>query len=456
MNNQQQTTNRPNIIWIFGDQHRAQALGYMGDPNVHTPNIDRLAAEGVTFTNAVGGCPLCCPYRGALLSSRYPHNSVPGHEMQLPPEYPTIATAFNDAGYRTSYFGKWHVDGFKERNGRAAFHIVPPERRGHFDDWMGYENNNSQWDCWVHGGEGDNAYHHRLPGYETDAMTDVFIDYLQARGEEQSDVTGSGETGQPFFGVLSLQPPHDPYVAPAEWMQRHTPGSVQLRPNVPNIPRVIETARRDLAGYYAMIENLDWNVGRIRSTLVEAGLAHNTHIIFFSDHGDMHGCHGQFRKTSPWEESIRVPFIIGGHVPKYDNRVGRSDAPVNHVDIGPTSLGLCGIDVPEWMTGTDYSGYRLWGKEIPNEPDSAYLQLVVPTGHGNSTDRPWRGLVTRDGWKYVALEGQPWMLHNLNEDPYEQANLAYNTAFGVERRRLQDRLAAWIADTGDAFQLPDI
>jgi len=231
--------------------------------------------------------------------------------------------------------------------------------RGGFDDWLGYENNNSQWDCWVHGGEGDEAVHYRLPGYETDALTDLFVDYIHERGTEQAVEREQGAEAQPFFGVLSVQPPHDPYVAPAQWMERHTPGQVQLRPNVPDIPRVTQQARIDLAGYYAMIENLDWNVGRIRTALAESGLAHNTHIIFFSDHGDMHGSHGQFRKTSPWEESMRVPFIMGGHVPRYDNRVGRYPVPINHVDIGPTTLGLCGIDAPAWMQGTDYAGYRL-------------------------------------------------------------------------------------------------
>ena len=209
-----------------------------------------------------------------------------------------------------------------------------------------------------------------------------------------------------------------------------------------------------MAGYYAMIENLDWNVGRIRTALNEAGLAHNTYIIFFSDHGDMHGSHGQFRKTSPWEESIRVPFIIGGHVPRYANRAGRLPVPVNHVDIGPTSLGLCGIDVPDWMEGADYSGLRLYDREMGEAPDSAFLQLVEPTRHPYSTDRPWRGIVTTDGWKYVVLEGQPWMMYNLNEDPYEFANLAHNTWFQAERRQLQERLAAWIERTGDEFPLP--
>lgn len=328
---------------------------------------------------------------------------------------------------------------------------MPPQRRGDFEEWVGYENNNSQWDCWAHGGAGPAAFHERLPGYETDALTDLCIRYIRERGAEQA-----AGTARPFFAVLSVQPPHDPYVAPAEWMARHTPGAVELRPNVPPIPRVVEQARRELAGYYAMIENLDWNVGRIRTALDEVGLAHTTHIIFFSDHGDLHGSHGQFRKTAPWEEAIRVPFIVGGHVPQYTNHGGRQVAPLNHVDVAPTTLGLCGIDPPAWMAGTDYSGYRIPGRAVVAAPDSAYLQIVTPTRHFDSVDRPWRGVVTRDGWKYVALEGQPWLMYNLQEDPYELANLAHNTRFAPERRRLQERLAAWIHDTGDHFDLPQL
>lgn len=440
-----------NAIWIFGDQHRAQALGCNGDPNVNTPSIDRLSAEGLNFEKALSGFPLCCPARGSLLTSRYPHACVPGHQHQMPPDSRTIAHAFKENGYHTAYFGKWHLDGFQESGGRAAMHIVPPERRGGFDEWVGFENNNSQWDCWVHGGEGDAAFHERLRGYETDCLTDMLVAHIEERGRLAD--TGDDE---PFFAALSVQPPHDPYVAPAEFMARHNPASLELRSNVPGIDSVEARARRDLAGYYAMIENLDWNVSRIRSALTEAGLEHDTHLIFFSDHGDMHGSHGQFRKTSPWEESIRVPFIVGGISPRYVGRSGRSASLLNHVDVAPTTLGLCGIEKPDWMDGYDYSSERIGGRSKESAPDSAFMQAVIPTGHGDSIDRPWRGLVTDDGWKYVALEGQPWMLFNLNEDPFELANHAYNAKYGVERKRLQERLAQWIADTGDRFDLPDL
>lgn len=438
---------RPNMIWLFDDQHRAQALGCNGDPNLHTPNIDNLSYLGVNFENAVSGFPLCCPFRGSLLTGRYPHHCVPGHEHPLPKGQPTIAQPFRQAGYHTAYFGKWHLDGFHESNGRAAMHIIPPERRGGFDVWTGYENNNSQWDSWVHGGEGSDAFHYRLPGYETDELSNLLINYIRERGENQR-----AGGGQPFFAALSVQPPHDPYVAPEEFMRRFTPAQLEMRRNVAPVRSCEEAARRELAGYYAMIENWDWNVGRIRKALEEAGLAFNTHLVFFSDHGDMHGSQGMFRKTNPYEESIRIPFIIGGEQPRYEGRVNaRVPVLLNHVDIAPTTLGLCGIDKPDWMEGSDYSHYRLRSRPEPSEPDSAYLQCVVPTGHGNSINKPYRGLVTRDGWKYVCFENTSWLLFNLNEDPYEQMNLAHNNRYRAERKKLIERLKQWVADTGDKF-----
>ncbi len=439
------TAARPNVIWLFGDQHRAQALSCNHDPNVRTPNIDRMSADGVHFTAAVAGFPLCCPFRGSLLTGRYPNNCVVGHEYPLPAGQPTIAQPFKEAGYHTAWFGKWHLCGWHERNGRAAHYISTPAQRGGFDEWAGYDNNNSQWDSWVHGGEGKDAFHHRLPGYETDELTSLFIKYLRERGADR----------KPFFASLSVQPPHDPYVAPAEYMRRFSPAKLEMRPNVPNTPEVQDLARRELAGYYAMIENWDDNIARIRAALAETGLAFNTHIAFFSDHGDMHGSHGMYRKMNPYEESIRIPFIISGSTPRYGNRTGRFPVLLNAPDIAPTTLGLCGIKKPSWMEGSDYSAFRTGTGPLPSQPDSAYLQTVVPTGHGNSVNKPYRGVVTKDGWKYVCFDGVSYVMFNLNEDPYEQVNLAHNSRFRAERRKLTARVKQWAADTGDKFNVPE-
>jgi len=437
-----------NVIWIFGDQHRAQALSVMEDPNVQTPNIDRLAVSSRT---GIAGSPLCSPFRGSLLTSQYPHRCIPGHDIALPNGMPTVATAFSHSGYQTAYIGKWHVDGAVHRlsDTRPAFQYVDPSRRGDFDYWLGYENNNNQYDCWVHGHyeDGTPIDSYKLHGYETDALTDLLIEYL-----------GNRSLDQPFFVALSVQPPHSPYIAPPKFMERHRSEAIQLRPNVPSVDRVQQQARHSLAGYYAMIENLDWNVGRILQTLGNTGLADQTILVFFSDHGDMHGSQARILKCVPWEESIRIPFLVCGS----GIDTGLDDYPelINHVDIAPTTLGLCGIDAPESMVGVDYSGYFALDRQKPiNPPDSAFLQLVDPGwiyGFASDRERPWRGVVTNDGWKYVVLEGQPWLMYNLNDDPYELANLALDGRFKQERQNLQDKLMDWITRTGDMFELPEI
>ena len=433
---------RPNVIWIFGDQHRAQALGCAGDPNAHTPNLDGMAARGVRFTQAVSGCPWCTPFRGSLLTSRYINDCVYRTPQRMDPDLPVITDVFNAHGYLTAYFGKWHLGGANK-----MIH-VPREERGRFDIWLGYENNNAQYDCWVHGHDLDGRddvepLAEKLDIYETDALTDRLLDFLCRYGSQQ-----------PFFAVLSVQPPHDPHVAPPEFAEKYDPERIVLRPNVPDVPRITERTRRDLAGYYAQIENLDWNVGRVLAALRELGLDDHTHVLFFSDHGDMHGSHGYVRKSSPWEEAIRIPFIVqpaGGVRARNE-----TDVPLNHVDIAPTTLGLCGIAPPAWMAGTDLSYDIVPNRPKPAvEPESAFLQHSFRKRF-DCLNRVWRGVVTRDGWKYVCLEHQPVMMFNLNEDPYELANLAYLDDFNDKRVALQALLADWIERTGDTFLLPEL
>jgi arylsulfatase A-like enzyme len=441
---------QPNILWVLGDQLRAQALSFAGDPNARTPNLDRAAVNGATFSDHISGFPLCCPFRGSMLTGRYPHHCVPGHEYPLPAGQKTIADVFNESGYETTYVGKWHLGGFHEYNGRAAFFITDPNRRGGFQHWTGYENNNSQWDCWVHGGAGSSAFHYRLPGYETDALTDIMIKSLKEHGEAHKK-----GTAKPFFAVLSVQPPHDPNVAPAKYLANYSPAKLELRANVAKVPRVIDRARTELTGYYAQLENLDWNYGRLIETLTETGELENTHIFFFADHGESMGSHGMFRKVNPYDEAIRTPMIISSGQSTYKGwKRGKMHVLSNSVDIPVTTLGLCGIAKPDWMEGTDYSHYRLPKPAAGKEPDSAYLQNVIPVGHPDSINTPYRGIVTKDGWKFVAFENQSWLMFNLNEDPYEEANLAFNNMFRAERKRLLDRLKQWVADTGDKFSLP--
>lgn len=440
---------RQNMIWIVSDQQRAQSIAANGDPNVRTPNLDVMSRMGVNFNRAVSGFPICCPFRGTMLTGIYHHKCVPGHEYQLPTDQVTVTDVFNENGYDTAYFGKWHLDGCR-RN--PMLHVVPRERRGRFATWIGYENNNSQWNTWVHGHTKDGEIEqYQLKGYETDALTDLLISYLKEKSEEKED--------QPFFAVLSVQPPHEPYIAPPECLEHYQWDNIKLRPNVPQNEKLRQEAKIQLARYYAMVENLDRNVGRVLKALREYDLDLNTQIMFFSDHGDMMGSHGLYGKVVPYEESIRIPMIISGGVPQYNGYVtGVSDAVFNDVDIAPTTLGLCGLPIPESMEGYDYSHYRYYEgagfqlKAKDDEPQSAYIQVTMPR---EGCDKAWRAVVTRDNWKYVCFEGEEWMLFNLNEDPYEQNNLAHSFPHKEKRKELHKLLEDWIKKTGDHFKLPD-
>ncbi len=437
---------KPNIIWLMADQLRADMISCNGDENVRTPNIDALAEGGINFNRSVSTYPLCCPARGAMLTGLYPNKGSLGHEYRLDPSIRTLANIYSEQGYHTAYVGKWHLDGWCEKLNRSAFHIVPRERRGGFDYWMGYENNNSQYDCYVHGGDAESEIPPtKLEGYETDCLTDIFLDHLRSIPEDK-----------PFFAVLSVQPPHNPYVAP-ERNQNYPPESIKLRPNVPpEIPpytEYINYTRENLSNAYAMIENYDENIGRIVSCLKERGLYDNTYIMFFSDHGDTHGSHGIERKTNPLEESIRVPFIIGGK--RCSDNVGvKLPHLLSSVDIAPTSLGLCGIEVPEDFEGFDYSPFCRDPECHMPCPTSAYIQNIIPEHHARSVELPWRGVVTADGWKYVTFENIPWMLFNLNDDPYEFRNLAHSGLEKKKRGELGRLLDEWIERTGDRFSTP--
>jgi arylsulfatase A-like enzyme len=447
------SSSRPNLIWLFGDQHRFHATGFAGDRNLYTPNIDDLALTGFTPTRGgVAGNSLCCPFRGSLLTGLYPHHCIPVHEAAMPKGQRTVAHAFGEADYHTAWIGKWHVDGFRESEGRAAFHVVPPERRGGFHKWIGYENNNSQFDCWVHGGEDEDRAPWKLEGFDTDALTDLFIAHLEERAEVPD---------RPFFAALSVQPPHWPMQCPAEYRTLR-PDEVTLRPNVPLGGMAERGARLGAPGYCGMIENWDYNIGRVVTALRRLGLSNNTHIVFFADHGEMLGSHGRFGKVLPYEESIRTPLILGGADFFYNGLRSEHavtmggppppglDVVINHADIAPTSLGLCGIPVPDWMEGFDYSFLRRGEPEPDGVPDGTLLQAIEPREQSPA----YRGMVTRDGWKYCCTAEGPWLLFDLNNDPYEMNNLALVPRHRPDLLKLHQRLSALLVALGDSFALP--
>lgn len=165
----------------------------------------------------------------------------------------------------------------------------------------------------------------------------------------------------------------------------------------------------------------------------------------------------RWHKLLPYEESVRIPFFVAGFSGQGGLRAGLRDAVVNHVDIGPTTLGLCGIDRSPEMVGFDYSGEclkRESGSPAKALPESAFLQQYHGVPRPWSRTEPWRAVVTRDGWKLACGPGHEWLFHNLGEDPYELANFANDNYYRDERARCRNLLADWIDRTGDAFPLP--
>jgi arylsulfatase A-like enzyme len=430
---------QPNILWIVTTQWRAQACGYAGDANARTPWLDGLASEAVDFTQAVTPHPLGPQARAALLTGRLcPENGVSSYWDPLPiyhgatdgggaelgghrtsPQLGrTVAHALGDRGYRTAWFGKWHL---APRDRSAPFvgeahakQIVPPERRGGFSLWEGFEGGFLLNDPWLHGTRLPEPKHFK--GYQADVLVQRAADWLRE------------PHGTPVFCVVSLEAPHPPYHAAAgstgsrqvPHVHEPRPAAIQLRANVPLGGEVEHKAREELAGYYAHIEATDRAVGRL---LAEIDLS-ETIVAFTSVHGDMHGSHGLFRKAWPHEESVRVPLLIRGL--RTENR-GRTDlAPVSLVDLPHMAVA--------WAEGRDWVCKR----------DSAPISMPSATEIPLQCPQAWRGFRTAQHKVVVRREEdgreKPWLFFDLERDPLELRNLADEPARAAEMRELMQWL----------------
>ena len=424
---------RPNVVFVFADQWRAQATGYAGDPNAVTPNLDSLAAASVNLTTAVSCCPVCTPYRASLLTGQYPlTHGLFLNDLCLRDDAVSIAEVFAAAGYDTGYIGKWHIDG----HGRSSF--IPRQRRQGFDYWKVLECTHS-YNSSAYYSDADGDKKLQWEGYDAIAQTRDAQRYIaaHARGEK------------PFLLVLSWGPPHNPYeTAPPEYRRLFADAEkIKLRPNVP--AKAQASARKELQGYYAHCAALDVCVGDLRKTIAESGIEDDTIFIFTSDHGDMLGSQGSRRKQRPWDESILVPMLL--RYPAACGRAGKAiDMPFNTPDIMPTLLGLAGIAPPRTVEGTDYSGV-LMGRR-PADNDAALICCIAPFGEWTRQQggREYRGLRTRR-YTYVRDLKGPWLLYDNQADPYQQTNLAGNADQADLQKTLDDQLNQVLAARKDKF-----
>ena len=413
----QVATRPPNILFVIADQWRAEAFGYAGNPDVKTPNFDRLQREGIRFVNAVSAMPVCCPTRASILTGQRPlTHGVFLNDVPLNPEAVTIGKVLRSGGYDTAYVGKWHVDG----HGRSSF--IPRERRQGFDYWKVLECTHDYNHSAYYADGPEKLY---WEGYDAIAQTQDAQQYLRAHARSQ----------KPFFLVVAWGPPHDPYfTAPKKYRALYDPAKLTLRPNVPKAEQA--TARKTLAGYYAHCTALDECFGELRRTLQDAGLAENTLLVFTSDHGDMLGSQGFYMKQRPYDESIRVPLLM--RWPKgLGARARQLDAPINSEDFMPTLLGLCGVPVPKSVEGLDYSRYIRGGKK-PGDGATVIL-CASPFGQWERRNggKEYRGVRTTR-CTYVRDLAGPWLLFDNQTDPYQTNNLANLPEYS----RLQGRLDA--------------
>jgi arylsulfatase A-like enzyme len=420
---------KPNLVFVFADQWRAQAAGYAGDPNARTPNLDRLARESVNFDNAVSCCPVCSPYRASLMTGRYPlTHGVFLNDVCLSTDAVSLAQAYSAAGYDTAYIGKWHLDG----HGRGAF--IPRERRQGFGFWKVLECTHDYNRSAYYGDEPAKLF---WEGYDAVAQTREAQRYIRDHAKSK-----------PFALVLSWGPPHDPYLtAPTKYRAMFKPESLTLRPNVP-----AETAaqtRTNAAGYYAHCAALDDCIGDLLATLKECGLQDDTVFVFTSDHGDMLGSQGQTHKQRPWDESVRVPLLV-----RYPAALGTQgktlDVPINSPDLMPTVLGLCGVAIPKTVEGLDLSGLAR-GKGGP-EVEAALIMCVQPFGQWTRAGggKENRGVRTRR-YTFVRDLGGPWLLYDNEKDPYQMTNLVNRPEHAAIQKELDGLLAKKLEATRDEF-----
>ena len=412
---------RPNVLFVLADEWRAQATGYAGDKNARTPVLDRLAAESVNFQNAVSGTPVCCPYRASLLTGQYPlTHGVFINDVELKPNGVTWGESFARAGYQTGFIGKWHVYGSPDGQYGRRLAYIPPEKRFGFAYWKACECSHEYNHSLYY--EGNDPTPRYWPGYDAIAQTEDACAFIarQAKAREAYSL------------VLSLGPPHFPYAtAPEKYRAVYEAREIQLRPNVPAEHR--EEAIQTLRGYYAHMAALDDCVARLLGTLERSGTAENTIVVFTSDHGDMMRSQGLTTKLYPWDESVRVPFLL-----RYPRRFGRKGrvigAPLNSPDILPTVLGLCGLKVPGGVEGSDFSG-AADGRER-SHGRGALLGLPVPITEARRFGfAEYRGLRTEE-YTYIRSIHGPWLLYDNRRDPYQMHNLCGR----IEGREVQSRL----------------
>lgn len=456
--------NRPNVIIIITDQENSNTLSCYGS-TLKTPNIDKLASDGIKFNKHYVTSPLCVPSRASIWTSLYPHQlgimnadtkstdqvhvNDDGREIGIPVDAITIADLANKNGYETAYFGKWHLG--RENTPQHGFQIFRTELRGSYEQRIEEENK-------VKFTKGSSRLDQQgLESFdlqEDTIMTNYAIDYLRRMQNSNN----------PFFMVLSMRFPHDPYTGPFNDLIDYN--SIKISENVwDNLERkpISQTRgvcrdifvneigvkknieaenklRKIYARYLGLMHLVDLNVGRLMEELNSLKMNGETIVVFTSDHGDMMGSHGMFFKgLFMYDEVTRVPLIIKwtGHIPS-GNEVNTL---TSMIDITPTLLDLMQIPKPLTMMGE--SMRQLWDYSH-NIRNAVFLELFESYGE-------WGPIfsVRTENYKYNWYIGDNDELYFIKEDPYEIKNLADSSQSRDLIIGLREQISRWLTQCGD-------
>jgi arylsulfatase A-like enzyme len=348
-----------------------------------------LAARGRDYRQATTPHPFGPFARAALLTGKpSPENGVVDYFDSLPRDSRTVAHTLRDRGYTTAWFGKWHL---AKRDPDAALvgeaharMVVPPEDRGGFGFWEGFESGFLLNDPWLHGTRLPQPT--QFPGYQSDVLCDRAAEWLAT----------APSPSRPWFAVVSLESPHPPYGAPVgEGIETVDTTGISVRANVSDY--ATERARRELAGYYRHVAATDRAIGRLVNALPA-----ETIIVVTSVHGDMHGSHGLFRKGWPHEESVRVPLVVVGA----PGAAGASDEPVSLLDLPAM--------VEAWSENNGWCCDR----------ERALISMPSVVGLPDQCDRAWLGWRSAARKVILNTDGSPWLEFDLTNDPFELSNLS--------------------------------
>ncbi len=420
---------KPNLVYVFGDQLRYRACGYTGDVNAKTPNIDKLAAESRNFINAVSGHPVCAPYRASLLTGKYTTSTgMVINEIRLNPNQRSFAHVLGENGYKTAYIGKWHMYANELGNHydvKNSYIPAGPDRLG-FEYFAGYNFHHEYQDVYYHL---DSPEKITIPGYEPDGQAELCMEKIEEYHK----------SGEPFAVFLSIGTPHDPWEkwnTPEDCYDLFENTEFELPPNYlpENDPHADDWAklsgqeRKKLTSwmrcYYAMVANLDKNVGRVADKIKQLGIEEDTIFIFTSDHGELFGAHGRRAKNIFYEEAVRIPFLMKwkGHI----EPASRTDVPFNTVDIMPTLLSMMGLDIPNTVEGLDLSE-AVYKDSFSGEPFGCLMQGTGATAAWED-GHEWRGVRSKRYTYAKYLSDKSEYLFDNVTDPYQMNNLIDSAA----------------------------